>query len=489
MRKILAGIAITLGILAVPIAVAASGVFFITQGGTATSSFVQGLVYSPGGTTALNSTATTSVTCSGSTSCTGFTVLGNSPITISSSGGSGAAYAFYPFTNFGTTTSATSSSLMTGGAFFASSTVTASQFPYASTTALSASGTIYANNFFDTSLNGNTCVSESSSLLVGSTYCVTSVSGNWPVVSSGGTNPVISWAGIASSTNLVTSDVWYSTGVNTFGQAATTTVTCAGSVSCTTFNILGSSPITLTGNDSGTVTSIVFGNGLNGGTVTTSGTVSVKNYISTSSAETATYVPFWTSTAGNPASLSGGVSGFTFASTGNLLTATNASTTNLTAGTSLGIPSSSNPSPTIAGYITQSSNSPYQIHIGNGGGTTVFDPRVAFTLGVSTTTTWTATSSATSLPVFTFPAGTTVSSMSCTIQPSGATMEAEWTYANPSTYASVSTYLAASSTPGIVTLSSNNVPAVQATSTIQFGAPTGSPTSGACTFVGTTAAI
>ena len=78
--------------------------------------------------------------------------------------------------------------------FVATSTTQASFFPYASTTALSAVGTIFANNFYDTSLSGNTCVSESSSLIVGSTYCVTSVGATYPLASSGGTNTVISSA-------------------------------------------------------------------------------------------------------------------------------------------------------------------------------------------------------------------------------------------------------------------------------------------------------
>lgn len=57
-------------------------------------------------------------------------------------GGGGGTYPFFAFTTFSTTTSATSSSITTKGAFFASSTV-ASQFPYASSTALTA-GNLFA---------------------------------------------------------------------------------------------------------------------------------------------------------------------------------------------------------------------------------------------------------------------------------------------------------------------------------------------------------
>lgn len=78
--------------------------------------------------------------------------------------------------------------------------------------------------------------------------------------------------------------------------------------------------------DCGTVTSITGGLGLNGGAITTTGTLSLKSYIATSSAETANQIPVWSSTSGTPATLSGGFSGYTL--TSSLLTATNASTTN-----------------------------------------------------------------------------------------------------------------------------------------------------------------
>ncbi len=46
-----------------------------------------GLIYTAGGTGALNIIATTSVSCSGTVSCAGFNILGSSPITITGSGG------------------------------------------------------------------------------------------------------------------------------------------------------------------------------------------------------------------------------------------------------------------------------------------------------------------------------------------------------------------------------------------------------------------
>lgn len=65
-------------------------------------------------------------------------------------GGSTFAYLFNNGSNFGTTTAATSTSIETQGVFFASSTKAASQFPYASSTALT------VGNLFDSGIaNGN----------------------------------------------------------------------------------------------------------------------------------------------------------------------------------------------------------------------------------------------------------------------------------------------------------------------------------------------
>lgn len=174
--------------------------------------------------------------------------------------------------------------------------------------------------------------------------------------------------------------------------------------------------------------------------------------------------------------------------TSSLLSATNASTTNLTAGTSLGIPTGSNPSPISAGFLTMSTNAPYQIHLGNSAaGTTIFDPRLVFVLTVSSTTLLSGT---TTSPAFVLPKGIAVTAWMCTMQPSGATAEIAWQYANPSAYATVApTYMAASTTPGIVAIASNNTPTLQATSTLSVGAPSGNAQSASCSFYGNAAAI
>lgn len=178
-------------------------------------------------------------------------------------------------------------------------------------------------------------------------------------------------------------------------------------------------------------------------------------------------------------------SNLTFTATGNLLTVSNATTTNLTIATSLGIPSSSSQAPTLNGYLAQDTTND-QIVIGDGTVTSVFDKRIRLSLSYATTTAWTGT---TTLPAFPITQGITWTQISCTSQPGGSTIDAQYQYANPSTYATVnSTMVVASTTPGLITLSSNNVPATQATSTIQFGTPASSPTSASCTLVGTATA-
>ncbi len=58
------------------------------------------------------------------------------------------------------------------------------------------------------------------------------------------------------------------------------------------------------GGGSGTVTSIVAGLGLTGGTITTSGTLGLSSYVATSTAETRSQLAYWTTTNGTPAGLS-----------------------------------------------------------------------------------------------------------------------------------------------------------------------------------------
>lgn len=115
------------------------------------------------------------------------------------------------------------------------------------------------------------------------------------------------------------------------------------------------------------------------------------------------------------------------------------------------------------------------------------NPTRAFIMGVASTTALTGTTTA---PQFSIPIGLTVTSWSCTVAPAGATAEVEWQYANPTAYTNVTpTYLAASTTPGNVSISTNNTPTAQATSTLSVGNVTGNPTSVNCSFLGNSTTI
>lgn len=82
----------------------------------------------------------------------------------------------------------------------------------------------------------------------------TTYTGTFPINVTGST---ISFGGLSTTTNLTQGFLPYITGVNTFGQVATTTISCAGTASCTPFVAIGASPVTITGTGgSGTVTSV-----------------------------------------------------------------------------------------------------------------------------------------------------------------------------------------------------------------------------------------
>ena len=163
---------------------------------------------------------------------------------------------------------------------------------YASTTALTASGNIYtptltanssagvlveANNGTDVGIFGAGNTANTTFYggvnIDGATRLATSLTGllkassgtvsaatagtdyenpltfSWPLIRS--TN-AISWGGLSTTTALTTGHIPFVSGVNTFSSRATTSVTCSGTVSCTGFDVLGSSPITITGSGGGT---------------------------------------------------------------------------------------------------------------------------------------------------------------------------------------------------------------------------------------------
>lgn len=117
-----------------------------------------------------------------------------------------------------------------------------------------------------------------------------------------------------TSTPTVTSPITYSGTLGSFVGGV------AGAFACATCNT-----------SNATVSSITGGLGLNGGVITTSGTLSLKSYTATSTPDTSGQILAFTSTSATPATY-GGDADLTFTN-GNLTTFTNGSTTKTTIGT------------------------------------------------------------------------------------------------------------------------------------------------------------
>ncbi len=263
MKKYLYTLLIGLGLFfgAITLASAVS-IFNVQQGGTGAGTFTTGLL---GGslTNPFFTTATTTVSCAGTNTCTTFVALGAAPITITGSGAN-FAYPFYPLTVYGTSTSATSSSLWTAGVYYSSSTVATSTFA----NGLNVTGGCLAVN--------GTCVGS------GGSGTVTSITASTPnsTLTLGGTNPITTSGTISFDLNLGNPNTW--TVLQQFnGNASTTKLSVTntayfGSSATSTFNSAGvlnlASALTVANGGTGaaTLTGCLTGNGT--GAITGSGT-------------------------------------------------------------------------------------------------------------------------------------------------------------------------------------------------------------------------
>ncbi len=343
-----------------------------------------------------------------------------------------------------------------------------------------------------------------------STSAVTSVTASWPVVSSNGTTPNITWSNVAIATSSVPSSgtiaAWNSSyqlygaatstlfGTGTGGQlltwangvptwTATSTYTAplsfnagtnvvsitAGSAGqvlaylngawtgAATTTLTNTSPVTTTysaatnqwtvacatcNTSSATVTSITGGTGLNGGVITTAGTLALKSYLATSTADTANQISVFTSTNATPATF-GGFANFTFNSSTNLFTVINASTTNEAVSQSLFV----NSVP-VSGYVYAS-----------------YD--------IASSTAWTATTTRFMEQTF---VSTTYSAIKCNVRPSGAKLNIQIGNGAAST-----TMVTASSTNNTFAYSSPTTFAAGSNVQIDVGTPVSSPTEIICT--------
>lgn len=128
---------LALGLVGAAVTAKAAGCnpFLVAVGGTGACTFSPGRLLYGSGTGAIQTVATTSVTCTGTASCTGFSVIGSSPITINATGGSGSG-------NVSTSTGETSGFL----AYWTSTNATPATLGKVATTALTASGVLSLSN-------------------------------------------------------------------------------------------------------------------------------------------------------------------------------------------------------------------------------------------------------------------------------------------------------------------------------------------------------
>lgn len=164
------------------------------------------------------------------------TFSGTNLFTNSASNFGGTWQTFSP-SHFNVNIGATSTNPMMATYYVATSTLTASRFPLASSTAITASGTIFANNFYDTSAAGSSCIGDTGGILENGN-CVASLA------SAGGSLTISSPTGnVDASINLGHSNSWSS--LQLFNAAASTTLFSAygpsyfGGTSTTTISLTG----------------------------------------------------------------------------------------------------------------------------------------------------------------------------------------------------------------------------------------------------------
>lgn len=200
----------------------AATVFIVPQGGTGASTFSSGQLLYGAGTGSVKTTATTTASCAGSASCTPFTVIGASPVTITGAAGSAALGTTSPWT-VGNLAYVTSNAAVT-------SVATSS---LGVTAPITFSGTIGAQVG---GVGGSFGCTNASS---GVTGCLTgtdwntfnnkqaAISTSFPLAISGGT---LSWVGMSTSTALANTQVLFGTAVNTIGSNSAFTFTTTGAL-------------------------------------------------------------------------------------------------------------------------------------------------------------------------------------------------------------------------------------------------------------------
>lgn len=233
MKKIVIAIGAVLSVFLISASAAlAVGAYLTAQGGTGTTS-PSGILYGDNGATSHLNTVTIGT---GLTFSSG-TLSNNNAGTVTQVntmwpvlGG--------PITNTGT---------ISWGGLATTSNPTAGNLFYSNgTNGLVPVSTSSPTNGTGISLSGTGSV-VGGSLTITNTSPLSGLTTSFPLSFS---NPTLSWIGLATTSQPANSNVLVSNGTNGIYGAATTTASCVGTISCSTFNILGSSPITLTGSAS-----------------------------------------------------------------------------------------------------------------------------------------------------------------------------------------------------------------------------------------------
>lgn len=425
----------------------------------------------PGSLLSLNNIANFTAATSTFYSTGGINLTGGGCFSINGTcvGGSGGAFA--------STTLLSDNNTFSGNNQFTASTTFTKQInaQQASTTNFTASGNIYGSIFHDTSGSQFQFYSGTSQLDWSAANELSANGGNLGDFMFTWTN---GWINLVHAVSATTTNL-YVTGVKSalhLGDSNGQVVAYAGSAPCTNQVALSLSAI-------GVITCTSVSNamlahstiGLNGTTLTlgdTSDTISAASSTALSDSNTWSKLQNFAGAASSTLFSSYGPAYF-----GGSATSTFSSTGALTLATPLATGSGGTGSSNLGSGVVQAAS----------GALSAANPTRSFIIGVASTTVLVGS---TTSPVFSFPFGITVTSLSCNVQPGGAAAEIEWEYANPTAYTTVTpTYLAASTTPGIVAISSNNTPTAAATSTLIVGNPTGSAISAYCTFVGNSTTI
>lgn len=177
-----------------------------------------------------------------------------------------------------------------------------------------------ASSTFGNGINlANGCFSIGNVCIGNGAGTVTSVTGTWPIISSGGAIPNITF-GWATTSQPSSSNLFVSNGTNGFYGIGTSTLTATspltgsfvqigsgGALGCQTASgsqagcLSSSDWTTFNSKGSGTITAVNPGTGLTGGG--SSGSITLTNQFATSSGETTGQLAYWTTTNGVPAKL------------------------------------------------------------------------------------------------------------------------------------------------------------------------------------------